>query len=260
LGIDIKTIEVLSNRSDVIPNAGETGGSGTPESNVAAAVVACNTLNATLAPIKAANPKATWPQIVGLAFGAGLNLQATGCFQYTANPSNNQFTYFVWCAACSTVELDVLTGEVQILNTDIVYDNGYSLNPAVDIGQIEGAFVMGVGFFFTEDCITNQDKGYIINNGTWDYKPPSSLDIPINFNVTLLGGTPNACPQSVLSSKATGEPPYALATSAFFALHDAVAAARAQVGHTEDFVISSPATVEKIQRACLVDYTQLNLS
>jgi hypothetical protein len=70
-------------------------------------------------------------------------------YNYTSNPNNDQFTYFVWAAACATVELDVLSGDCQIVNVDIVYDNGNSLNPAVDIGQIEGAFVMGLGFFFT---------------------------------------------------------------------------------------------------------------
>jgi len=234
----------------------------TLESNVAAALAACQTLNATLAPIKQQlGPGATWPQIISAAYNASLNLSATSTFLFTANnPATNQFTYYVWAAACSVVELDVLTGEVEIISTDIVYDGGNSLNPAVDIGQIEGAFVMGVGFFFTEECITNQDKGYIINNGTWDYKPPTTLDIPQALNVTLLAGSPNPDPQAIQSSKASAEPPYMLAASAFFALKDAIATARVQAGVTADWSFDAPATVEKVQRACLVSYQQMTLS
>jgi xanthine dehydrogenase/oxidase len=178
-----------------------------------------------------------------------------------------------WCCACSEVEIDVLTGEISVLRTDIVYDNGDSLNPAVDIGQIEGAFVMGLGFMFTgaracmlaslpclaqrsvhrfscqlnwpaEHLIVGPD-GRLITNGTWEYKPPSvsllllwcsavhpphcsathtsciecsqSKDIPIEFNVTLMDNCPNQSDGAVLSSKATGEPPYQLAASAFMA-------------------------------------------
>jgi xanthine dehydrogenase molybdopterin-binding subunit B len=196
---DTSMIEVMSNRSEVIPNAGETGGSGTSESNVGAALAAAKVLTTALAPY--AGAAIPWATTVANAFAAGVNLQASSTFLFTANaPAQNQFTYFVWAAACSTVELDVLSGEIQILNVDLVYDNGNSLNPAVDIGQIEGAFVQGLGFFFTgtrpssphcgllvvlhptgrslvlwcgsaEDIITSQDKGVIINNGTTHHSP-----------------------------------------------------------------------------------------
>ncbi len=252
-------IEVLSNRSDVIPNSGETGGSGTSESNVGAALVAGKALYQAILPYWTAGK--TYQQAVGAAYGAGANLTYSSTFLMTANnPASNMFTYYVWAAACSMVEVDILSGEVEIISVDMVYDCGNSLNPAVDIGQIEGAFVQGLGFFFTEGIITNQDKGYIINNGTWDYKPPSSLDIPQTLNVTLLATTPNQEPLSVLGSKATGEPPMQLAASAFFAVKDAIRAARTQAGITGDWIMNAPATVEQIQLACGVKYQQLQIS
>jgi xanthine dehydrogenase molybdopterin-binding subunit B len=203
----------------------------------------------------------TWPQLIQSALGQGVNLSSTAFFDPTQNDNGYEFSYFVYGAACSIVELDILTGELEILRTDIVYDGGISLNPAMDIGQVEGAFVQGIGFFFTEEIVTNL-SGRIVNNGTWDYKPPGALDIPIAFNVTFLSNTPNQANMAVLSSKASGEPPYMLAASAFFAAKNAISAARAELqeNNNSDFSLDCPATVEKIQLASLVDYTQLNLT
>jgi len=261
LGVPIENITIGSTSTDKIPNFGETGGSGTSESCVQAVINACKILQDSLAPVRETLPSGyTWNQLISTAFSQGVNLSATAFFDPTQNDNGYEFSYFVYGAACSVVELDVLTGETEILSTDIVYDGGISLNPVIDIGQVEGAFVQGIGFFFTEDTITDSKTGRIINNGTWDYKPPGALDIPIQFNVTFLKNTPNQANMAVLSSKASGEPPYMLAASAFFALKNAIRAARADIKDDSDFILDSPATVEKIQLACKVDISQLTLS
>jgi xanthine dehydrogenase/oxidase len=100
----------------------------------------------------------------------------------------------------------------------------------------------------------------LISNGTWDYKPPSTKDIPINFNVTMLSNTPNTAPNNIRGSKASGEPPYMLAASAFFAAKDAISAARADVGTTGYFTLNPPANNDQIQMACLVNVGELNLN
>jgi CO/xanthine dehydrogenase Mo-binding subunit len=95
----------------------------------------------------------------------------------------------VHCSA-SEVLLDVLTGEVEILRTDMLFDCGTSLNPLIDIGQAEGGFIMGVGYFMTER-LEWTNVGKLTTNGTWEYKPPFAKDIPIDLRIDLLKNTPN---------------------------------------------------------------------
>jgi len=260
LGVDISLINITANSTEKLPNFTNTGGSGTSEACCQAALNACATLNATLAPIKSANPKANWAQIIALAAAQGAPLSVVGTFAMPNGEAGGfPFTYFVYCAACSEVELDILTGQVQVLRTDIVYDGGYSLNYAIDTGQIEGAFIQGLGFFFTE-FVKIGPTGRVVNNGTWDYKPPTSKDIPIQFNVTFLANDPNPATNAILSSKASGEPPYMMACSAFFAARDAVAAARTDAGLSGYFQIDTPATPDVLQMACGFTMDQLNLN
>merc|ERR1712150_29037 len=154
-------------------------------------------------------------------------------------------------ACLSVVEIDVLTGETQIISSDLVYDAGISLNQAVDIGQVEGGFVMGLGMVTTENVVYDTD-GSLKTLGTWDYNPPCSKTIPQTFNVTFLDNVSN--PLGVLGSKATGEPPLiAGACSTFFAIKSAIFAARQQQGDDEDFALDSPVNPEKVQLACKVD-------
>merc|ERR1712070_284399 len=156
--------------------------------------------------------------------------------------------YATYGAAYSEVEIDCLTGEMQILRVDLNMDLGNSLNPAVDIGQLEGGFVMALGFFFTEEVLWTSDQVQM-NLGTWNYKVPSAYDIPEVFNVSLQSGNPN--PSGVLRSKACAEPAMALAGSIYLAAKNAIYAARAEAGAGDDFVsIPMPLTVQRIQDAC----------
>jgi xanthine dehydrogenase/oxidase len=151
----------------------------------------------------------------------------------------------------------VLTGEVKILSADVVYDMGRSMNPAIDIGQVEGAFMQGVGYLLTEKLVfesKGEQRGRLNSVNTWDYKPPASTSVPLELNVHLFPrGTVPSVPEDandVFSAKEVGEPPLVLANSVFFAVKAAVRASRLERGRSGLFRLDAPATVEEVRRAC----------
>jgi xanthine dehydrogenase/oxidase len=168
----------------------------------------------------------------------------------------DSFVGFTYSGACSVVEVDILTGEIKILSADIVYDMGWSLNPAIDIGQVEGAFVQGVGYLLTEKLVFEQDgpeKGRLNSDNTWRYKPPAVTTIPLEMNVHLFPrNIPNVPedPNDLFSSKEIGEPPLVLSNSVFFAVKDAVRASRLERNLNGLFRMDAPATVQEVRRAC----------
>jgi xanthine dehydrogenase molybdopterin-binding subunit B len=123
--------------------------------------------------------------------------------------------------AVTEVLVDTLIGHVQLQRTDILHDVGESLNPGIDIGQIEGAFVQGLGWVTTEECKWD-DKGNLLNHSPDTYKIPNVQDIPVDFRTHLLQGAPN--PNTIRRSKAVAEPPLMLAFSAWLAIKDAISA------------------------------------
>ncbi|RXG57174.1 Xanthine dehydrogenase [Armadillidium vulgare] len=166
-------------------------------------------------------------------------------------------SYDIWGATCIEVELDILTGTIlgKIRRCDIIEDCGRSLNPSVDVGQVEGAFLMGLGLFTSEEVKYNPETGQRLSNSTWEYKPPSALDIPVDFRVSLLPKGDNE--GGVLGSKATGEPPLCMSYSVVTALRQAITSKRLDDGKTEWFEIDVPLTVERIHELCEIDTTQL---
>jgi len=219
-------------------------GSGTSESCVEATLSACEDLLKKLEPYK--DKGTNFQEVVAAASNAGVHLNSTGTHHIY-----NGGTYEVYGACCSVVELDVLTGECQILSTDIVYDCGASLNPAIDIGQVQGCFIQGAGFALLENVARGLDNR-VLANGTWEYKVPQGLDIPIEFNVSLLKGAKNNAIHNVLGSKESGEPAYLLGICPFFALKQAIYAARKDSGNKDYFRLNCPATPSQVQKACLV--------
>jgi xanthine dehydrogenase/oxidase len=173
----------------------------------------------------------------------------------------DSFSGFTFSAACSVVEVDILTGEVKVLRSDIAYDIGWSLNPALDIGQVEGAFVQGIGYVLTEDLVFQPvgtpDEGRLNSTNTWRYKPPAITTIPLELNTHLfprsLAASVPENPADVLSSKEVGEPPLVLATSVFLAVKAAIRASRLERGLDGLFRLDAPATVQEVRRACEVD-------
>ncbi|WP_067064475.1 molybdopterin cofactor-binding domain-containing protein [Roseateles chitosanitabidus] len=169
----------------------------------------------------------------------------------------DQFMGFTYSGACVTVEVDILTGETKILRADLVYDMGWSLNPAVDIGQVEGAFMQGTGFVLSEQLVfepTGDEAGRLNTLNTWTYKPPAVTSIPLVFNTHLfprdLAQVPAGPNDGILSSKEVGEPPLVLAATVFLAVKRAVRASRLERGLSERFDLAAPATVQEVSRAC----------
>uniref|UniRef100_A0A0K8SXX6 Aldehyde oxidase/xanthine dehydrogenase second molybdopterin binding domain-containing protein n=3 Tax=Lygus hesperus TaxID=30085 RepID=A0A0K8SXX6_LYGHE len=154
--------------------------------------------------------------------------------------------YDIYGVTVSEVEVDVLTGAFQIVRVDLMEDCGQSMSPEVDIGQAEGAFMMGLGYFTSEEITFDPDTGSMLNHRTWTYKPPGAKDIPQDFRVYFKKNAPN--PFGILKSKATGEPPLCMSASVAFAIREAVMAARKEAGKTdEDWVdMDLPFTVERI--------------
>jgi xanthine dehydrogenase large subunit len=159
-----------------------------------------------------------------------------------ATLTGRPFYYFAYGAACTEVAIDTLTGESRVLKVDILHDVGNSINPAIDIGQIEGGFVQGMGWLTTEQLVWN-DKGLLSTHAPSTYKIPATGDIPEHFKVDFWH-EPNR-EDNVFGSKAVGEPPFMLAISVYEALRDAVASARPGMR----VQLEAPATAENVLRA-----------
>ncbi|MEM8700751.1 MAG: xanthine dehydrogenase molybdopterin binding subunit [Pseudomonadota bacterium] len=157
--------------------------------------------------------------------------------------SGRPFYYFAFGGACSEVTIDTMTGEMIVDRVDILHDVGHSLNPAIDLGQIEGGFVQGMGWLTTEELVWDEE-GRLRTHAPSTYKIPTASDIPEHFDVKLYQSTGN--PQdTVYRSKAVGEPPVMLANSIFCAINDAIAS----IAPFEAPDLDAPATPEAIMRA-----------
>jgi xanthine dehydrogenase large subunit len=187
--------------------------------------------------------------VVSLAYANRIQLWSDGFYRTPkihydkTTLTGRPFYYFAYGAACTEVALDTLTGESRVLQVDILHDVGRSLNPAIDIGQIEGAFVQGMGWLTTEQLVWN-DAGLLTTHAPSTYKIPTAGDVPGHFKVDLW---PEANREdNVFGSKAVGEPPFMLAISVYEALRDAVAQAR---GNGQAVQLEAPATAENVLRA-----------
>lgn len=179
----------------------------------------------------------------------------------------DSFVGFTYSAACSVTEVDILTGEVKIISSDIIYDMGMSMNPAIDIGQIEGAFVQGIGYLLTEKLVSETDgdnKGRLNTTNTWRYKIPAITTIPQEMNTFLFprnDKTVKNIPKDtneIFSAKEVGEPPLVLANSVFFAIKAAIRASRIERNLPKLFRFDAPATVQEVRRACHVRENDLS--
>ncbi|XP_068204376.1 uncharacterized protein [Palaemon carinicauda] len=195
----------------------------------------------------------TWIELVQKAFMSDVDLSE----RYWTAGSEHPEGYDIWGATCLEVEVDVLSGAYMIRRADIVEDCGRSMSPYVDIGQIEGSFVMGLGLFTSELVKFNPETGQKLSNGTWEYKPPTAHDIPVEMNITLLPNAKSA--KGVFGSKATGEPPLCMSYAVVSALRQAITAFRVDNGLTEWFEMDTPITVEKVHQLCNVKPEQFQL-
>lgn len=204
LQIPAHKIHIAETATDKVPNTSATAASAGSDLNGMAVLNACKAIMDRLQDYRKNYPDQSWDFWINKAYFDRVSLSATGFYatpdigySFETN-SGNPFNYFTYGAACSEVEIDCLTGDHQVIRTDIVMDLGSSINPAIDIGQIEGGFMQGYGLFTLEEMVYSP-TGQVFSRGPGMYKLPGFADIPGEFNVSLLTGAPN--PRAVYSSK-----------------------------------------------------------
>ncbi|KAI8867184.1 xanthine dehydrogenase, partial [Ramicandelaber brevisporus] len=262
LDIPLEKVYISETSTNTVANTSPTAASASSDLNGYAVVDACTQLADRLRPFRESgggpdgkSPR-TFNEAVKAAYFARVNLSANGFYKTPdigfdwESQTGLLFFYFTQGVAVSEVEVDVLTGDHIIRRSDILMDVGRSLNQAVDIGQIEGAFAQGVGWCTLEELLHFPSTGQLFTRGPGAYKIPGFRDIPQDFRVSLLDGVQYPHLKTVMSSKGIGEPPLFLGASVLFALRDAVKAARKDNGETQVLVMHSPATAEKIRVLC----------
>jgi xanthine dehydrogenase large subunit len=265
LGLPMSQVRISSSDTDKVANASATAASSGTDLNGRAAeraalqvrknmaeclakADACDAKDVQFNNNQVSTPKQvrSFEQAVQFAYSQRIQLWSDGFYatpkiHYDRNTlSGRPFYYFAYGAAFSDVVVDTLTGEHNLLSVDILHDVGNSLNPDIDIGQVEGGFVQGMGWLTTEEMIWNDD-GVITSNSPANYKIPTSADVPAAFNVALFQ-RPNG-EDSIHRSKAVGEPPLMLANAVWCALRDACASF---AGYQMNPVLKAPATPEQV--------------
>jgi xanthine dehydrogenase large subunit len=257
-GVDPSVVRITATDTAKVPNTSATAASSGSDLNGMAVLAACDTiidrmrdhLGATAfedGKVVTPNGTLTFAEAAKACYEARVSLSATGFYKTPdlswdrKAGSGRPFFYFAHGAAISEVVIDTLTGENRILRVDILHDAGKSLNPALDIGQVEGGFVQGAGWLTTEELVWD-DQGRLRTHAPSTYKIPACSDRPDIFNVALIDAeNPEA---TIYRSKAVGEPPFMLGISAFLALSDACAACG--INYPD---LQAPATAEAVLAA-----------
>ncbi|MBW4961086.1 xanthine dehydrogenase molybdopterin binding subunit [Sulfitobacter sp. CW3] len=267
-GVDISAVKITATDTGKVPNTSATAASSGTDLNGMAVQAACDTIRDRIAEhlaqthgvtpeavtfadgmVTIGSKKFTFSDAVMSAYLARVSLSSTGFYKTPdiewdrITGRGSPFFYFAYGAAVTEVVIDTLTGENRILRADILHDAGASLNPALDIGQIEGGYVQGAGWLTTEELVWD-DQGTLKTHAPSTYKIPAISDRPDVFNVALWD-QPNPA-QTVYRSKAVGEPPLMLGISAFMALSDATRACGASYAD-----LQTPATAEAVLTATL---------
>ncbi|KAM6174712.1 LOW QUALITY PROTEIN: aldehyde oxidase 4-like [Erethizon dorsatum] len=250
LGVPMSYIHLSETSTVTVPNAIFTAGSMGTDINGKAMQNACQTLMARLQPVIRRNPKGKWEEWIKKAFEESISLSATGYFRgYQTNmdwdkEQGDAFPYYVYGAACAEVNIDCLSGTHKLLRANIFMDAAFSINTAVGIRQIEGAFAQGMGLYTTEE-LKYSPEGVLYSRGTNDYEIPTVTEIPEEFRVTLAR---SRNPVAICSSKSLGKAGMFLGFSVLLAITDAMAAARRDTR-------LSPATPEWIRMSCVDQFT-----
>ncbi|MDK3017397.1 xanthine dehydrogenase molybdopterin binding subunit [Pseudodonghicola flavimaris] len=265
-GVGLEAVKITATDTGKVPNTSATAASSGSDLNGMAVQIACDELRGRMAAYLAAERQAA-PEEVRFEAGAvhvggatipfaeaaqrcyqgRVGLSATGFYKTPkvswdrVRGQGRPFYYFAYGAAVTEVAMDSRTGEYRILRADILHDAGASLNPALDIGQVEGGYVQGAGWLTTEELVWD-DKGRLRTHAPSTYKIPAFSDQPDIFNVALWDGRNRE--DTVYRSKAVGEPPFMLGISAFLALSDAVASCGG--GYP---ALDAPATPERVWAA-----------
>ncbi|HEX8527328.1 xanthine dehydrogenase molybdopterin binding subunit [Allosphingosinicella sp.] len=251
--IPVDAVKVSATRTDKVPNTSATAASSGADLNGMAAKNAAETIRKRLDAFAATEPDSaswTFPELCRRAHLARISLSATGFYATPdihydrATHSGRPFLYFAYGAALSEVVIDTLTGEHRVLAVDILHDVGRSLNPAIDLGQIEGGFIQGMGWLTTEELVFD-NRGRLLTHAPSTYKIPTANDRPARMDIAIWERGRNQEP-TIHRSKAVGEPPLMLAISVFSALTQAVAAAAPGKGFPK---LDAPTTPERVLAA-----------
>ncbi len=264
-GIPLEMVKITATDTAKVPNTSATAASSGSDLNGMAVKAACDTIRDRMADYLAERHQAepasvifsdghvavgaeryTFAEAAALAYQGRISLSATGFYKTPKIEwdriagRGRPFFYFAYGASVTEVAIDTLTGENRILRTDILHDAGASLNPALDIGQVEGGYVQGVGWLTTEELVWD-GKGNLRTHAPSTYKIPACSDRPDVFNVALWDGANRE--DTIYRSKAVGEPPFMLGISAWLALSNAVASCG------DSFpALDAPATAEEVWR------------
>lgn len=264
-GIPLEMVKITATDTAKVPNTSATAASSGSDLNGMAVKAACDTIRDRMADYLAerhqADPSSvtftdghvsvgeeryTFAEAAALAYQGRISLSATGFYKTPKiewdriKGRGRPFYYFAYGASVTEVAVDTLTGENRILRADILHDAGASLNPALDIGQVEGGYVQGAGWLTTEELVWD-DKGNLRTHAPSTYKIPACSDRPDIFNVALWDGQNRE--ETIYRSKAVGEPPFMLGISAWLALSNAVAACGGSYP-----ALDAPATAEEVWR------------
>ena len=267
-GIDVERVRITATTTGKVPNTSPTAASSGSDLNGMAAQAAADTIKARMTDqavkiwkvpkskisfangqVMAGNKTLSFAELAKACHLARVSLSSTGFYATPkihwdrAKAKGRPFLYFAYGAACAEVTIDSFTGEMKVDRMDILHDVGKSLNPAVDLGQIEGAFVQGMGWLTTEELVFD-DKGHLRTHAPSTYKIPCASDVPEDFRVKLYESKGNR-EDTIYRSKAVGEPPLMLGISVWAAIYDAVASLKP--GHIPP--LDAPATPENIMRA-----------
>lgn len=264
--VDVDTIACSAARTDKVPNTSPTAASSGTDLNGKAAEAAAKTIKQRLIDfacekyqvtaeqvvfennnVLVGNEKFSFAEFCQIAYMGRVSLSSTGFYKTPkihfdrATGKGRPFFYFATGASVSEVLIDTLTGEYKTLRTDILQDVGHSINPAIDIGQIEGAFVQGMGWLTTEELMWNE-QGRLLSNNPATYKIPAINDAPEDFRVALVPDAPNR-EHTIYNSKAVGEPPFMLGMSVWSALKDAISSI---TNYQHSPKLDTPATPERV--------------
>ena len=268
--VDIDRVQITATNTDKVPNTSPTAASSGADLNGKAAQNAAEILKQRLVEFAAKHYQCdesrvefrnghvrvgeqviSFDTLAQQAWMGQVSLSSTGYYKtpkifYDRSQARGRpFYYFAFGAACTEVLVDTLTGEYKMLRTDILHDVGASLNPAIDIGQVEGGYIQGMGWLTTEELVWN-DKGKLMTNGPAGYKIPAVADMPADLRVKLVENRKNP-EDTVFHSKAVGEPPFMLGIAAWCAIKDAVASLG---DYRHQPKIDAPATPERVLWGC----------
>jgi len=266
-GVSVDRVKITAADTSKVPNASATAASSGSDMNGKAAQNAAQKIVGRLREFLAsrhgvseagihftgnevhvAGERLSFGELVRMAWAERISLSATGYYRTPkihydrATFSGRPFFYYAYGAAVSEVIVDTLTGEHRLTRVDILHDCGDSLNPAVDLGQVEGGFIQGVGWLTSEELCWDSG-GRLTTHAPSTYKIPTSSDVPVDFRVTLCEGLANR-EDTIYRSKAVGEPPLMLALSAFLAIRDALA-----TDENPRPPLDAPATPEAVLKA-----------